>query len=548
MARRDPPGLRRDGRHVGRLLGSTVGFHTSLSGASKKRTASLPGCRVTPAKSEIPAAITKQPQRHLTSVESPQRFLDRRPQPFIPVYAELFRAGRDTAGRDGYALPGSVAVFYSVIVYLQGSPTDGRRRSRAETDGLERFSPRTVGAGDLSRMYGWSYDEIQSWAETCAVARACPHCERGHALLEIDRRVGKRNRYRLVRCQDLSDEQCCSLQAVARKKRQATGAADPKRRQSREDAQQSLPFASRLDETMLAAETLGESPRVGTSEAALPALAATGIPVGTLGKSPRVSVDSRTDLGRSAADDSTSRSVPASVDEAKMMVLRGFAALQRIDASAETLAVIARAVDEPEELLNALVFTVALASIEHVPICPSLAQAAMDRRTERSVEPSENVRGSDWADNRILELARRVEPHTTTAQVSSMSGEFQAQCLAHAGGDNAEAAKLLQRILTDPRICGAPGCDPPLKPLALLRDGFRKGWIWTEAHQDDGSAPLARAYERLNPGDRHEVERIFRNRSEGASLDIARLRKHKITSKAMIGYLARRFDAARDSS
>ena len=484
-------------------------------------------------------------QRHLASVQRPERLLDRRPQPFIPVYAELFRAAPDAAGRSGYGLSGSVAVFYSVIIYLQGTPADGRRRSRSEADGVERFSPRVVGAGDLSRMYGWSYDEIQSWAETCAAARACPHCSRGHALLEIDRRIGKRNRYRLVRCQDLSDAQCVPLDSVTRAKRQPTGAADPDRRQQREDAQQAFSFTSTVDEESATAGTLGESPTVNWSPVAQ-----------TLGVSPRVQADSTAEtVASSSASEQELVSYPgrvstaigdpnepASVDEAKIMVLRGFAALQHIDASNETLAVIARHVEEPEELFGALIFTIALASVEHEPMSPTIAEAAMSRRAGRPVEASDNVRGSDWATTRVLELARRVEPHTTSTQASSMTNEFYSRCLVHVGGDAAEASTILQRVLTDPRICGAPGIEAPLKPLALLRDGFHKGWIWTEAHQDDGSTALGRAYARLNPGDQHEVERIFRKEADGSPLDVARLRRHRITSRQMIDYLRRRLN------
>jgi len=120
--------------------------------------------------------------------------LDRRAQPFVPVYTELFRAIPDAAGRSGYALSGSVAVFFSTIVYLQGSPADGRRQTRSEIDGKERFVARTPSAGDLTRMYGWTYDEIQGWAETLAAPRSCPHCARAHALLRIERRPGHRNR------------------------------------------------------------------------------------------------------------------------------------------------------------------------------------------------------------------------------------------------------------------------------------------------------------------------------------------------------------------
>jgi hypothetical protein len=335
-------------------------------------------------------------------------------------------------------------------------------------------------------------------------------------------------------------------------------------RQVRGDVQQTFLFApTRDDEGRSTAESLGDSPRVGWTAAPQ-----------TLGENPRVGcppgaeisgalplidrpslTESVGDYPRVSAGASSSavatlseHSARASVDEAKIMVLRGFAALQHVDASNETLAVIARHVEEPEELFGALIFTIALASVEHTSISPALAEAAMSRRAGGPAEPSDNIRGCDWAAKRVLELARRVEPHTTSVQAGSMSNEFYSRCVVHACGDAAEASAILQRILTDPRICGGPGIEAPLKPLALLRDGFQKGWIWTEAHEDDGSTALGRAYARLNPGDQHEVERIFRSETEGAPLDVARLRRHQVTSRQMIGYLRRRFKNARSGT
>ena len=77
----------------------------------------------------------------------------------------------------------------------------------------------------------------------------------------------------------------------------------------------------------------------------------------------------------------------------------------------------------------------------------------------------------------------------------------------------------------------------------MLRDGFKKGWIWTPSHEDDGSGQLHRAFERLAPGDQAVVEQIFRS-ADGLRLDLARLRRHGVTSKQMIAYLRQRFSAS----
>ena len=470
--------------------------------------------------------------------------LDRRAQPFVPVYTELFRAVPDAAGRSGYALSGSVAVFFSTIVYLQGSPADGRRQTRSEIDGKERFVARTPSAGDLTRMYGWTYDEIQGWAETLAAPRSCPHCARAHALLRIERRPGHRNRYRLLRCQDLGDDECTSPSLTVREKRAPTGAADPATRPRRTEQQVSLPFdppetvgvrpASIGDEggggNAGEGGTLGQTPTVFSG-------AAFSSGVETLGQCPKVGP------GTNPSQDRAVFATPRTDEEARIMVLRGFAKLEGANVELPALTVLARAIADPAELLNALIFAIAAASLDHVPLDAITAQKAAERYQERLAKPSDNVRGPDWATARIHDLARTCEPHTTPVHARAMRDEFYAHCLEHAGGDAREAGDELQRILTDPRICGTVGVDPPLKPLALLRDAFRKGWIWTRAYDDDGTGALARAFERLSPGDRAEVEHIIGDALTGQPLNYARLRTHHISSKPMIAYLQRRFAA-----
>jgi hypothetical protein len=458
--------------------------------------------------------------RHLAAVSAPRKTLDRRAQSFVPVYTELFRSTRDVNGRVGYGLSGNVAVFFSVLIHLQGSPADGRRQSRSELDGKERFSARTLSAGELTRTYGWTYDEIQSWAENCSAPHACPHCERAHPLLQVERRTGHRNRYAIVRCQDLADDDCVPIALTARAKRVPTGAADPAARFLRDDPQATLPFDSPV--------TLGKSPKVTDAE-----------PSRTIGQTPTV----RTPLAAQsvAAGSSSAAQIEPETDlEARVMVLRGFAKLQAARIDSESLAAIATLVEEPEELLSTLIYVFASASISKIAITPAYVTEALLKRAAPQKTPEHETRGSEWATNRLLELARLREPSTSYAQARTMRDEIYARCLDHTDGGATEAEDELSRIVTDPRICGAHGKDAPKSAIAMIRDGLKKGWLWIPAQDDDGTGPLERAFERLSPGDQREVELIFRS-SEGGVLNYARLNKHRIGSKSMIAYLRRRF-------
>jgi hypothetical protein len=223
------------------------------------------------------------------------------------------------------------------------------------------------------------------------------------------------------------------------------------------------------------------------------------------------------------------------------MVLRGFARLHGSALDTSALVAIASAIQAPEELLQALIYIIAAASLQKVTISATYVTEALAKRDQQGRAGENGARrDSDWATERILELAQRREPHTTFAQARALREEFFSRCLEHVGGDVALAEDEIARIITDPRVCGAFGREAPQKPIAMLRDGFKKGWIWTHAGDDDGNGPLARTFERLPPGDQCEIERLFRA-ARGGALDYTRLKQHAVGSKQMIAYLRQRF-------
>jgi hypothetical protein len=276
--------------------------------------------------------------------------------------------------------------------------------------------------------------------------------------------------------------------------------------------------------------TLGQSPKVQQDTAGQ-----------TLGESPKVRVETAGSAASTKLVDLAGE--PTTDHDARVLVLRGFAKLEGAAIAPESIAELATLVQQPDQLHDVLVYVIAAASIEHAPITPAFVVAALEKRLGTVDQPAEDVRGAEWGTAQIHELARRAEPRTSLAQAKALRDEFYARCITHVSGDAALAEDELARIVTDRRICGGAGVDSPQKPIAMLRDGFKKGWIWTPSHEDDGSGQLHRAFERLAPGDQAVVEQIFRS-ADRSRLDYARLRRHGVTSKQMIAYLRQRFSAS----
>ncbi len=509
--------------------------------------------------------------RHLASVDPPLRFLDRRHQPFVPVYTELSRSGPDRKGRIGSELSPAAAYFYSVIISRQGLATDGRRVTQSEREGQTPFRPHNLSAGDFVADYGWTYETIQGLAKECARPHPCWHCGRAHALIRVAHTRGRRNRYIILRCQDLRDEECLPLAMIRRPKRVPTGAAAAMRAVQMKELQTTLTFE----------EAVGEPGTVRHSRS-LP------------------DAETSQTVRRCRTVPSVDDIPPESDFEARLMILKGIVRLNDVTVAPEVLRVIASElqVTGAAELERALIGAVVAASIQQTPITATLVVETLARQatSEQHVsdgplqsdaatsKPIENVGPSSvnqpvqptddvgrfvqsasskltdtvgqlsqtahvsevrtWATDRVLELARRSEPGATLGQAAKICDEFYRRCLEHVGGDVRAAESELQRIVTDPRFCGTPSRKSPRKPIALIRTAFRDDWIWTRAEEDDGAGQFARAFAKLAPGDQAEVARLFEDDAAGGSrLDLARLRRHGVSSKGMIAFCRARFGA-----
>jgi hypothetical protein len=516
-------------------------------------------------------------KRHLAAVDPPRRFLDRRNQPFVPVYPELTRTGTDGKGRIGFELSPGAAYFYSVLLARQGLVTDGRRASQVEREGEARFRPQDLSAGDFVSDYGWTYETVQGLAKECARPHPCWHCGRAHPLIRVEHTPGCRNRYIILRCQELRDEECLPLSMIERPKRVPTGAAAGVRF-AREDPQQpTLPL-----ETVRPCRSLSD---LDSSEALRHCRSVTDL-----------------DSSETVQPYQTiSSDLPPQNDvEARLMILKGIVKLNGLTVASDVLRAIATdlQITGAAELEKALIGAVVAASVQRAPITATLVAETLAKQasSEQQVsdgrfpsdaaasKPTDNIGQSrvhqpagptdkvggfarstsseltdnvgqlsraakpfgvrNWATERILELARQCEPGTTLGQAAKICDEFYRRCVEHVGSDVAAAESELQRIVTDPRFCGTTGRKPPRKPIALMRTAFREGWIWTRAEDDDGGGQFARAFAELAPGAQAEVARLFRaHAADGTPLELSRLRHHGISSKGMIAFCRARFGA-----
>ena len=162
------------------------------------------------------------------------------------------------------------------------------------------------------------------------------------------------------------------------------------------------------------------------------------------------------------------------------------------------------------------------------------------RRCLPPVSVAEGDTTTQWARERLLELMKRREPWTTQGQAAQLYDEVHGRILARVGDDPVAIEREMQRILTDPRICGRID-DPTKNPIALLRASLADGWIWRPYEEDDGTGKLERAFRKLAPGVQSQITLIFeRHRQAGEPLPYKQLEALGITSKPMISYLTKR--------
>ena len=384
-------------------------------------------------------------RRHLAAVDPPRRVLDRRNQPFVPVYTELTRTGTDGKGRIGSELSPGAAYFYSVVIARQGLVTDGRRASQVEREGEAYFRPHDLSAGDFVSDYGWTHETVQGLAKECARPHPCWHCGRAHPLIRVEHTLGCRNRYIILRCQELRDEECLPLSMIERPKRVPTGAAAGVRT-VRGNAQQTT---LALEKPLRELETV--RPCRSLSDA-----------------------DSSETVRQCRTVSSVDDIPPQSDVEARLMILKGIVKLNGLTVASDVLRAIATDVQVTgaAELEKALIGAVVASSVQQAPITATLVAETLAKQasSEQQVsggrfpsdaaapKPTDNIGQSrvhqpagltedvgrfarptsseltdgvgqlsqaanafgvrNWAMERILELARQREPGTTLGQAA----------------------------------------------------------------------------------------------------------------------------------
>lgn len=462
--------------------------------------------------------------------------VDRSARPWVPLYLDLIaRALPD--GRPGADTGPGPAMLYSLIVQRQGTPQLGRRPSAAERDGREKFSPNPITSTEILRRFAVSHDQLQNWETVLAGPRPCAACERAHPMIRVQRRPGFPKRYTLLQCSDVAPGEAIPIARAVRRKRAKTGGAP----------------ADRADGLFDGAPAPSEEVR-GSAERSQ-----TTIP-------PRAGVSEKVrDLAASGGS-----SDPPSIAEARLIALVGISALEGVSAPPEILDAIAQNVETTDvaALRDALLHVVAASSIQHETLSPAFVSLALrEREILLAASPPHGAAGNDGGLHvlpndhdpaflrnallRVLELARRTEPETTPTRarryrdeiVAAITERFGQRTAAErtAGApahvSNEIIERELFRILSDPRVVGRPD-DRTKKPIALIRDGLRTGWIWVPADADTDGHRLTRAFQKLSPGIQSAVLRIFEEyHATREPLPRQRLAQLGVTSRAMIDHL-----------
>jgi hypothetical protein len=426
-------------------------------------------------------------------------------------------------------------MLYSLILQRQGTPQLGRRPSAAERDGRETFSPNPITSTEILRRFAVSHDQLQNWEAVLAGPRPCAACERAHPMIRIQRRPGFPKQYTLLQCSDVAPGEAVPIARAVRGKRAKTGGA-------RLDRGDGL-----FDPAPEPSDVLRGSGQRGDGTT----------PVG-------VSEKVR-DLAASGGS-----SDPPSIVEARLIALIGISALEGVCAPPETLDAIAHNVDTTDvaTLRDALLHVVAAAGIRHEALSPAFVTAAL-RERDILLAAAPLATGAGDEDGlrvlpgsgepgflrnallRVLELARRIEPETTITRarryrdeiVAAITERFGQRTAAErdAGAPAQVSNEIIERelfrILSDPRVVGTPD-DRTKKPIALIRDGLRTGWIWVAAEDDTDSHRLTRAFRKLGPGVQNAVLQIFEeHHSTREPLPRQRLAQLGVSSRAMIDHL-----------
>jgi hypothetical protein len=416
--------------------------------------------------------------------------IDRRHSQWMPLYLETLRRVPDKDGRPGMGLDPGPAFLYHFLIFHQGTPQLGRRVGADD----EKPITRRWSAGKIVQAFGLTYDQVQSWSDALARPVPCPACRRAHPLLRIHHGRGRPKTFSLLNCTDIAEGEAVPIAAVVRQRRTKTGG-----RATGREGQPTL-----LSVTDEVSEKVRHFSQGGGQEP------------------------------------------PSSVEEARLVALVGIAALEGVTAPPDVVAAIARTLDTTDVVVlrSALLHVVASAGIRRERLTPAFVNVALRELAEREVsEKLRRFRGDEtdettlWALERILDLAHRAEPGTTPVQARGYLKELTAAIDGRFGGDPVAQERELHRILTDPRVCGTFG-KPTDKPIAILRDGLKHGWIWKDADRDDGGSRLGRAFRRdLAPGEQAEVLRIFERYHAGEPLPRRKLEQYKIMSEMMIQYL-----------
>lgn len=455
-------------------------------------------------------SATPRAKRHLAAVEGPNRTLDRRTSNYLVQYVELGLPPKpDTRPEPkrrllGYGLKPGPAQLYSALVQLLGDEFDGKK---GHYDPHQR-----VNASYLSQRYGWTYDQVESWTRSLEKPWPCPHCERGHALLRVQRgKRGASHHYSLVRCQDLPDDSCLALDDALPKPRARTGGASPSLEDAKPDTTpdpaRELPLPLE-DQRVLVINAIARFHRIDLTHDDVIAIATAASGYDTV-----------------ADYEATTLS---SVTASRMLGISVRDAVAGASANSET---------SPSSTQNATALKVSeKADTFSVP---------PERNDGSPTDPAalpDDVR--TWAQNRILDFARRVEPFTTPRAAKKILDDLLLPAIAAQGKTTAKSlVDEIHRILTDPRIAGSTATQSgPNKPIAMLRNGIADGWIWhTYDHADADASLWNKIWGRMPRKKRDAaVTEIRRHLESREPLDYQRLNNLGIGKAPFVRYAVER--------
>jgi hypothetical protein len=436
----------------------------------------------------------------------------------------------------GYALRPGPAMMLSAIIARRGTVADGRRPTRREREGTADFRRQPLGAGDLKRLFRWSYDEIQSWGETLAMDHPCPACGLAHPLVtyvgaerdgkppgtrarptRAGRAIPSKN-YDLVRCGDMPGRPI-----VAKPKRAKTGGAAP----LDPDVEQ---LGLGLAPGVRSPRTIGHSPIVdaGTALAAIDAscddltLRVTAIRAITMLRRVALSDDEVLLLAQAAAtadvvDGAVIDRMIAGVVARRAEVGRGLTSAEVVDEAEIALMSVASDDDADGDHI---------AGIGESPI--PTADHDLGRPAVAAIGDSPMV-PADWELRALAEAVagQTDRPLPSSDEIVGYLAEFRARCLEEAAGDLEQSRRLLAGILTHSRVVGREPFPRPKSVVAYIRSGIAEGWIF-KAAADDRAGPARTLFKRLGPARKEQIRAVLAAAAsdgpQSSSWDVLRLR------------------------